>query len=241
MATGQLCVENDGQHLEVSFPDTDRIRELLRNILLGNEYPLLPQHMLQPDCVIDIGANVGATAVYFASHYPDARILCFEPSPSNVRYLYENTKHLPHVSVFNVGLADRDTQTRLYLGKFHCLQHSIFRGWGVEENYEEVVIRRASAALGGLITGRCILKVDCEGCEVSVLRDLRPVLDSIDVVYIEYHSERDRLRFDDMLASRFKLWNSTAKVVHRGNLAYISRALLQRWPELEEREIVNAL
>ena len=31
-------------------------------------------------CVVDIGANVGATTILFANEYPDARVVAFEPA-----------------------------------------------------------------------------------------------------------------------------------------------------------------
>lgn len=54
----------------------------------GSEYRLPVD--IQPKVIFDIGANIGASAVYFAARYPDARVYCFEPLPENVDLLRKN-------------------------------------------------------------------------------------------------------------------------------------------------------
>lgn len=42
--------------------------------------------------IIDAGANIGCTAVYFKDRHPDALVTCVEPDPSNFAMLLENTQ-----------------------------------------------------------------------------------------------------------------------------------------------------
>jgi len=46
----------------------------------------------EPETILDLGANIGLTAVYFARAFPDARIACLEPVPRNFRLLVRNLK-----------------------------------------------------------------------------------------------------------------------------------------------------
>lgn len=43
-----------------------------------------------PECIIDCGANIGLSAVYFASEFPGATILAIEPDEDNFRILEKN-------------------------------------------------------------------------------------------------------------------------------------------------------
>ena len=44
--------------------------------------------------IVDLGANIGLAAVFFAIKYPDARILCVEPEAENFAMLLSNTATL---------------------------------------------------------------------------------------------------------------------------------------------------
>ena len=44
-------------------------------------YSVPPYMRDRTTCVIDVGANIGASALFFALAYPNAKIVCFEPNP----------------------------------------------------------------------------------------------------------------------------------------------------------------
>jgi len=45
--------------------------------------------------IVDAGANIGATSVYFSMQCQDALVVAIEPEPSNFQLLVENTKDTP--------------------------------------------------------------------------------------------------------------------------------------------------
>lgn len=51
----------------------------------------------EPRVIIDAGANVGLATVYFASRWPDAKILAIEPEDGNFRLLERNCANFPNV------------------------------------------------------------------------------------------------------------------------------------------------
>lgn len=51
-----------------------------------------------PAFIIDCGANIGLSAVYFANKYPDAKIIAIEPDEGNFKYLKLNTERYPNVT-----------------------------------------------------------------------------------------------------------------------------------------------
>lgn len=234
---GHLVLTIDGTPHDIRFPDQGNLESIVLKVLGGQEYPTLRLPGWEPETIIDVGANVGATALFFSLAYPQARIRCWEPSPSTAEYLKANTAWLPNVEVETIGLFDSEEELRLYMGTVQCAQASVARSVETREDvYETIRLVPARRAIG-TIEGPAILKIDTEGCEVQVLRNLGDSIDAFDVVYLEYHSERDRRALDALLGERFSLWKSNAHAVHRGTAAYLHQRVLNTWPQLAVLEI----
>jgi FkbM family methyltransferase len=59
-----------------------------------------------PSSIIDGGGNIGLTAAYFASRYPDAKILTIEPDKENFELLKQNTGAYKNIEQLNGGIWD---------------------------------------------------------------------------------------------------------------------------------------
>lgn len=216
------------------YPDTGNARIHFKNILVGADYaPLQSYWSFSPTVIVDIGANVGATAFCFRNRYPDVPIHCFEPSRVNLEYLHRNSRMLDNVHVHEFGLYGEDTSASLYHGNKQCLQHSIFRSPEVNgEDSEFVHLCDAHDILKDIMVGRCLLKIDTEGCELSILRRIRPLLPNVDIIYLEYHHEEQRRLLDQELKT-YSIFASSAKFLHRGNLMYGSSRLVNEHPQID--------
>jgi FkbM family methyltransferase len=210
----------------VSYPDTGNTGGHIRNILSGADYPVIPLDGFTPRVIIDVGANVGATALYFLSRYPSSRVLCFEPATLNIEYLRRNTGFTDRIEVFPYGLYSETTVAPLYEGKTQCMQYSVYPGPEVTEQSTQIELHRALDELQGISESPWLLKVDVEGAELAILKSMEPLFAHIGVIYLEYHSERERLAFDALLTTDFMLWRSSANMVHRGNVAYVAERYL---------------
>ncbi len=190
-------------------------------VLTGRSYPLLP-FLGGVRTIIDAGANIGASAVYFALNYPQARVFAFEPDPESYRVLQMNTADLPSVSAFNVGLGDRDTRSELYIGSIDRSTNSLGSS-SLNSTLSVVVeLREAAALLDSLAPGSIdILKLDAEGSEVPILRALAMRLPCIRIIYLEYHDEAARREIDALLAPTHALFQGVIHSVHRGELVYV--------------------
>jgi FkbM family methyltransferase len=208
----------------------------IHSILSGQSYPLFASDFT-PKQIIDIGANIGATALFFASHYPNAQVYCYEPSASNFHFLEINTSDIENIVRINSGLSDRNERKKLYMGRSQCLQHSVYRSIEVTEEFEYIDLKSASEEISKYFIVPCIIKIDTEGCEVPILRDIKDFLHHISVIYLEYHSENDRLVIDQLLKADFKLLRADIHIVHRGNLMYVSNTLLAKYPQLNILEV----
>lgn len=176
--------------------------------------------------ILDIGANIGAAAVLFNHAYPDAIIHCFEPCIDSFKLLSENTHYISNISVHNYGLHEIDATVPLYKGKIDTMLNSIIPCASVSDECTTIQLKSAATEIKRLeIPSIDIIKIDTEGCEVPILRSLVKWLNNVKVIYIEYHSELDRLLIDVILRKTHVLFKSNVVTLHRGELTYFCHAL----------------
>lgn len=121
------------------------------------------------ETVIDIGANVGLYSCLAASR--GKQVVCFEPSPRNLKYLYRNLSDngFCGVEVFPLGLAKQPGLSRLY--GFGGIA-SFVRGWAQadEKRFTIVPVTNLDTIVADRFEGRRLLiKMDVEGFELDVL------------------------------------------------------------------------
>jgi FkbM family methyltransferase len=223
-AVRTLKVKVGEQTLPFQCFDTSLGRTVNGEILAGQIYRW-PAGIPAPRIVVDVGANVGAAALYFALTFPDARVYAFEPAPECQPLLRANLKDLPRVKVEPYGLFDRDLKRRLFTGAQDAVTNSLGQSAYNTAQGPEVTLRHAAQALFDLKLSRMdCLKLDTEGSEVPILEALAPLLADTAVVFVEYHSEGDRRRIDLLLAGTHLLAGGRIMGPHRGELTYARRA-----------------
>ncbi len=197
-----------------------------RKIFNGDEYIIPP--FLIAKVIVDIGANVGAMTVLLRDKFPDATIYAIEPSRESFSLLKKNTETLRDVHLVNVAASNYNGVATLQWGSDGRATDSLYPHYFSSFQSERVHVRRTSDLLGELGVGPIsLLKIDTEGSEVPILRDLYARMEDIDTVMVEYHSDSDRLLIDNMLAGTHKLYASRADHPHRGVLTYISHQLAE--------------
>lgn len=81
---------------------------LVRDAYLLDERALPPESV---EFIIDAGANIGVTSLYFAARYPNARIIAVEPHPENFALLQANASREPRITAVRAcvtGLARQE-------------------------------------------------------------------------------------------------------------------------------------
>jgi FkbM family methyltransferase len=142
------------------------------------EYYLPPK--LQPEVILDIGSNIGASILFFHEQFPAARIYGFEPNPETFRVLQKNVGSLPAVEVFNYGLGAADATIAV---PFDGADFSRFMSkdktaeWSGPLSPTSCLIKHAGDVVRNLgLTKVDLIKIDCEGAEYDVLTSLPPDL-----------------------------------------------------------------
>jgi FkbM family methyltransferase len=166
--------------------------------------------------VVDIGANIGAFALWALGRWPGCRLHCYEPLPSNFELLRQNLSRREGtaVSLYPFAIGD-PARTRLFLGKNNCGEASFFDLGEQSSESVEVVTRSPD-----VLPAAHIIKIDAEGSEVEILSGLGRL--ESDVVLLEYHSERNRRQADALLAG-YILVGGEVRGPHRGVMKYVHR------------------
>lgn len=200
---------------EIFLPSDNALdRSVAREILLGEAYPKVST---SAEIILDIGANMGAAALWFAKLYPDAQLHCFEPSQDIVwECLQENTNRIrSRCQLYNFGLGRVEGDRVMRQTQDSSVTRTCKTPQG---EYEE--LPACQFKMPPPLKGVTIAKIDTEGCEVDILEAFGHDRHSIPVYYIEYHSEADRREIDELLPAHH-LVRGTVTARHRGTLVYL--------------------
>jgi FkbM family methyltransferase len=74
----------------------------LEEVILKEDYNISIN--FDPSTIIDGGANIGLTSVFFANKYPKAEIVAIEPEEGNFEMLRKNTKNYEKIRLVNAGI-----------------------------------------------------------------------------------------------------------------------------------------
>jgi FkbM family methyltransferase len=175
---------------------------LVNNILLkGTRSEYAPPKEFRVDykrirTVLDVGANIGLSALYFATIFPNAAVHAFEPAIDNLTLLRKNTKAIGRIHCHAFGLGDRDAELALFrsddannFGGFSLHDHT-----GTDSGKAQLItVRRTDAALRELgLNAVDVIKVDTEGSEWEILTSMAaPTLAGTKLIMGELHGRRD--------------------------------------------------
>ena len=130
----------------------------------------IPDDMGQPGFIIDAGANIGLTTLFFKGKFPRATIVSLEPEDSNFRVLEENARPYEDIHPLKAGLWHRDAPLRVRDAGYGP------RGFIIEETTSDDP--DAIQAFGPLSLMRKynketidILKMDIEGSELEIFEN----------------------------------------------------------------------
>jgi FkbM family methyltransferase len=173
--------------------DAVNLYKILLNRGKKGEY-YLPRG-LNPEVILDIGANTGIASLYFSRQYPSAKIYAFEPVPHNFRLLKKNIEGYGNILAFPFALGEEDGKFQMkYSSAGYNLGGFSFYQTGVEENKSvEVEKKNIKSYLPEIgIKKVSLIKIDTEGAEYEILHALDcEMLQSVEWIVGELHGIRD--------------------------------------------------
>jgi len=169
------------------YLEAEWMRYLYREVFAEREYWFATDN--PRPVILDCGSNIGMAILFFKSLYPEARITAFEPAPWACAAIEDTLRAnaLTNVSVHNAALAETEGTLELFHDPSHpgSAVMSVFR-----ERMDGATVRVPAVRLSRHITGPVdFLKLDVEGSELAVLRDLAAsgAIGSIRQMVIEVH------------------------------------------------------
>lgn len=136
--------------------------------------------------IVDAGANIGAASVWFASHFPRAKVIAVEPDADNVAWLKKNAARFPAIDPVEAAIAS-------FAGKL-VLTDPGSGAWAYRTFNDPTATGRSVPAMTiEEIVARAgdgdpfILKIDIEGAESELFSRHADVFDRFPLIAIELH------------------------------------------------------
>ena len=164
----------------------------IKAVFLGKEYQL-PLKNFQPKFILDCGANVGYTSVYFANIYPNADIVSVEPELGNYKMLTFNTNFYDNIKCIRAAIWNKVTYIKIVDAMSSVTGFMTFDTTADDPNALKTttIAKLLSESSFNEID---ILKVDIEGAEKEVFGadDVDEWLSKVKVLVIELHDRMKR-------------------------------------------------
>ncbi len=195
------------------------VEYLVREIFVRRRYFRDRFEIHRDDTIVDIGANMGLFAMWAAPQAPEGRLLAIEPGRV-VECLNYNVRanRLANVTTVPVAVGNEGGELELveYPG-FNLVSHpsglgpALITRWLIFLRYFRVrapTVRRTAPcrSLGALMDEHGLravnfLKVDCEGAEYEIFRNLAPEhWNRIERVAMEFHELRPGDRHRELVS-----------------------------------------
>lgn len=147
------------------------------------------------NCIIDLGANIGLSAIYFSSVFKEATVFAVEPDMDNYNLLLQNCyEEIKAKRIVPVHAAAYVRDIELYVNKSGNAYNSTVSEEGDPNNVVKgTSIKKLCRDYG--IEKIDLLKIDIEGAEQFLFEDNFDWLKIVNYIIIETHSETAKLNF----------------------------------------------
>jgi FkbM family methyltransferase len=144
---------------------------------------------LSPKFILDAGANIGLTAIFFTNLFPGARIVCVEPEKTNCVLLRKNVAFYPQIEVVQAGLWGSECVLRITNPDADSWAFRTVKDESACEGVRGLSVDQICDQYGEAVID--ILKMDIEGAEKEVFASGTTTwLNRVRMLMIETH---DRL------------------------------------------------
>lgn len=176
-------------NFSVTGYDYSTLHTLFYDIFLSPPYFFKSKN--QKPLIIDCGAHIGMSVLYFKKLYPSSKIIAIEANPHAYRLLEKNiaANSLKDVTTYNAVLGSTKGGTPFYINSnMGTINGSVRKDLGGENE-----ITSDGMLLSEIISG-CkekidLVKLDVEGAEAGIVAELESasMLEVPDQYIIEYH------------------------------------------------------
>jgi len=193
---------------------------VLEQVFLDREYHVEPIAPESIEYIVDLGSNIGVTAMLWAQRYPRARMALVEPDPDNFKLLQTNTAAFRDRCVLiNAAVSDNCGQTSFFRSDREY-GHSILKP---DDSVSEIKVRTLTVpeVLKDAGFPRVdLLKMDIEGGETIVMPTLHTWQAAPRYLIAELHPPYDFAAFAEHCRSAGLRATQSASEGFRSNLPF---------------------
>lgn len=159
--------------------------ETFLDVFVGRQYDFAMP--IEPKWIIDLGANIGLSSVFFRLKYPGATIVAVEPQLENYKLLQKNVADDKNIFTVQAAVWSHETELDIYdpgIGEwgFQVVENPKVSGGKVKG----ITLDRIMAMYG--IREIDVLKVDIEGAEYQLFKEGNQTwLQNVKILAIELH------------------------------------------------------
>lgn len=168
------------------FPQQETVERRYKSLLARGKRPL----------IVDCGANVGLSAIWFAKNFPAAQIYALEPSSENFAMLEKNAREYPGITPIHGGIWDCETTLAIVDPTVEAWVFQVREITDAPSPPHECDDRDSSIPAFTMDTllrmapdsdGIFIAKIDIEGAEQYLFRSNTEWVSNTDVLIMEPH------------------------------------------------------
>lgn len=161
--------------------------DVFYEVMLVMAYNFETNFETKPEIIIDCGANIGLTSIFFKNKYPDSKIIAIEPERTNFELMIQNLAPYNSIICENTGVWSKNTYLKV--------DKQDATNWGfsfheVEEHTENSIgaLSIKSIMQKYSIDTIDILKIDIEGAEKELfITEYKYWMDRTRLLIIELH------------------------------------------------------
>lgn len=167
--------------------------------------------------VIDIGANIGLSTLFFAAKQNVEKVIGYEPLKTTYEKALSNfnlnkVEIRKKIEIYNLALSNVNEEREVrYNGLANRTTFSICKKkYDSDTEVTNIHVRDASEVLFPILkeylNKKIIMKIDCEGAEYKIFESLESsdLIKSVDIFMIEYHSCDNRIIENCLISNGFK-------------------------------------
>lgn len=184
---------------------------------------------LNPKVIIDVGANIGDSTIYFAKKYPKAVIYAYEPAKSVFKILSKNLEqnNVGNVQTFQLGVGSKKGSVYFYENSKSGLSSLYLKG-DTQKRQKINLVTLSQVIKKHKITSCDLLKIDCEGGEFDILLKLkRNIYSHVKNIVVEYHDKITDYQHDKLVAvlrqNKFKVKIKQHKIENDIGIIYATK------------------
>ena len=166
---------------EISFVDSASFLFMYKEIFIKQIYKFRNSNRLP--FIIDCGANIGLSVIFFKTLFPNSKIIAFEPDPYIFSILQNNVSCYDNIELHQQGVSGTEGTRSFYIEGADGGR--IVDSSKITDKIIEVNTTLLSNYLDCSVD---FLKIDIEGKEVEVLLESKEFLKNVKNIFVEYHS-----------------------------------------------------